>query len=189
MSTVVNMLKITYFMILVHTISSSDGQQYSLSSKLCDTDLLKCLKVDLVNWLDKLCDSLPKNLTVTPGVSILTPYKPAESRSMQVNLEEQLIDPILTEKLTNFLKNHQISINLLSLAKEANEARGKEKKSSGMMMLMSGVMLSAMLGALSLSGIAVIAGKALLTGVVAFMISSIVGLRSLTGQDKHGSSL
>jgi Protein of unknown function (DUF1676) len=58
------------------------------------------------------------------------------------------------------------------------KGRGKDKKGAGAL-LMGLMMMKATLGALGFGAIAALAGKALLVGLLAMMLSAIVGLKSL----------
>ena len=59
---------------------------------------------------------------------------------------------------------------------------GRRKDKGGMNSLMAGLMMmKGTLGALGFGALAMLAGKALMTGLMALMLSAIVGLKSLAG--------
>lgn len=163
--------------------------------KSCESNLLMCFKMDMILWTDKLIENYG-NFTILPGISLLTSSSADDEEDLQLLSRdfpedaEQKLDSIFLKKISKFLRNHYIGLNLWNITQAVSEevtARAKDKKGdngSGMM-LVAGAMVLAMLGALALSGIALIAGKALLAGVVAFMLSSIVGIKSLTSHNEH----
>lgn len=70
-----------------------------------------------------------------------------------------------------------------------NKGGGKGGKGGGGdggmgMMMMAGAMLKGTLLALALGGIAAIAGKALISGMISILISAIIGIKSMTQQNK-----
>ncbi|CAG9760731.1 unnamed protein product [Ceutorhynchus assimilis] len=161
----------------------------------CASDVLSCFKTDLILIVDRFAKKYT-NITIFPGLSLTTDAMD-NFEDLQVigrNLENtsSTLDTVIMKQASNFLRGHSIDLNLWNVTKtvtEAVTARGKNKKGDGGggMILIAGGMISMLLGALSLGGIALIAGKALLIGVIAFMISSIIGMKSLSSQ-KHGGA-
>lgn len=60
-----------------------------------------------------------------------------------------------------------------------NTARGKKNKGGGGGLIAAALMMKGTLMAMGMAGLAAIAGKALMTGLMALMLSAIIGLKSL----------
>lgn len=185
------------------TILSKDcGKSYSA----------KCLKLDVVSFLDRLSEK--DDLGLLPGVSVVKDASTTEipSSEMMANLArdfphdaDKRLDAYLIHKVGSYLNNHAISIKLfdprtfeaarsfndetlnrLGLIGDKNFEAGRGKKDKGMGSLMAGLMMmKGTLGAVGFGALALLAGKALMTGLMALMLSAIIGLKSLaSGGDK-----
>lgn len=86
-------------------------------------------------------------------------------------------------KLSNFLQSRFLRLKLTGSEEENNEVGrkgGKFGKKGGMeTLLAAGMMMKGMLMAVGMGAIAIMAGKALMTGILALALSSIIGLKSL----------
>lgn len=157
-----------------------------------------CFKWDIVSWIDKLNEN--ENLDIFQGVSIVRENnnsRPSSSdlvsdlaRDFPKNPESRL-DAFLVKKVQEYLTTHSIRLNLYEPESEFS-ARGKGgggggggggKKGGGGFgsILIAAAMMKSTLLALALGGLAAIAGKALMTGLISLMLSAIIGLKSLTG--------
>ncbi|CAG9760732.1 unnamed protein product [Ceutorhynchus assimilis] len=167
--------------------------QKSLSKNCDDSYSLTCLKLDLVSWVDKLSEN--EDLSVLPGVSIVREKNSVSPSTGDIVTElarefpddpNARLDAFLLKKVTGFLNNHSVKLNLWKSAAEsesAGTARKKDKKGGdgGMgMILAAGAMMKGTLFALALGGLAALAGKALMTGLISLLLSAIVGLKSLS---------
>ncbi|XP_066247968.1 uncharacterized protein [Euwallacea similis] len=161
-------------------------------SKNCDDYSLTCLKLDVVSWVDKLNEN--EDIAVLPGVSIVRENNSDKLTTSDLVTElarefpddpNARLDAFLMKKVSGFLNNHSIKLNLWKAAEDgaAGSARKKDKKGGdGLgMLLAAGAMMKGMLMALALGGIAAIAGKALMTGLISLLLSAIIGLKSLAG--------
>ncbi|OXU30503.1 hypothetical protein TSAR_011540 [Trichomalopsis sarcophagae] len=114
---------------------------------------------------------------------------------------DKRMDAYLMHKIGTYLNSHAISIKLFDprtfeAARSFNEAAleqlgfageqhksvesARKKDKGGMGGLMAGLMMmKGTLGALGFGALAMLAGKALMTGLMALMLSAIVGLKSL----------
>lgn len=179
----------------------SDRSEFKKSlSKNCDDSYsLTCLKLDMVNWVDKLNEN--EDITVLPGVSIVRENNSAKVTTSDLVTElarefpddpNARLDAFLLKKVSGFLNNHSVKLNLWKAAEDgaAGTARKKDKKGGdGLgMLLAAGAMMKGMLMALALGGIAALAGKALMTGLISLLLSAIVGLKSLGGGGGGGHS-
>ncbi|CAB3361404.1 Hypothetical predicted protein [Cloeon dipterum] len=119
-----------------------------------------------------------------------------EAVAQDSDAAENRLDGLLVDRMSRYLDTHAISVRLFdeaTLAKirkvgqdvaekyahlAAQSGRGKDKKGGGAL-LMGLMMMKATLGALGFGAIAALAGKALMVGLLAMMLSAIVGLKSL----------
>ncbi|KAJ8952324.1 hypothetical protein NQ318_017218 [Aromia moschata] len=109
------------------------------------------------------------------------------------NDPEGNLDIFLIEKITSYLNSHSLRFDLSS-KNTIGTARGKGggggtrggggggKGGGGIggILLAAGAMMKGTLMALSLGGIAAVAGKALMTGLISLLLSAIIGIKALT---------
>ncbi|XP_046752802.1 uncharacterized protein LOC124416026 [Diprion similis] len=167
-----------------------------------------CLKLDVVSFVDKLSET--KDLGILPGVSLVkeTDSKDVPASEVVANLArdfpndvDKRLDAFLLHKVGSYLNSHAISIKLfdprtfeaarsfneetlnqLGFGGNQNVETGRKKDKGGMGGLMAGLMMmKGTLGAVGFGALALLAGKALMTGLMALMLSAIVGLKSLAG--------
>ncbi|XP_012255480.2 uncharacterized protein LOC105685703 [Athalia rosae] len=167
-----------------------------------------CLKLDVVSFVDKLSET--EDLGILPGVSLVkeNDSKDVPSSEVVANLArdfpndvDKRLDAYLVHKVGSYLNSHAISIKLfdprtfeaarsfneetlsqLGLGGNQNVETGRKKDKGGMGGLMAGLlMMKGTLGAVGFGALALLAGKALMTGLMALMLSAIVGLKSLAG--------
>ncbi|KAF5290251.1 hypothetical protein FQA39_LY14805 [Lamprigera yunnana] len=174
----------------------------SLSRDCSNSYTTTCLKLDIVSWVDKLNEEDDYN--VLPGLSVVRENDSARANTADLVAElardfpndaEARLDAYLFKKVSNYLNSHSLRLKLFD-NDSAGTARGKgggllggkggggggKKGGGGLgMLLAAAAMMKGTLGALALGGIAALAGKALMTGLIALMLSAIVGLKSLTG--------
>ncbi|KAL3268033.1 hypothetical protein HHI36_007166 [Cryptolaemus montrouzieri] len=178
----------------------SDRSEYkkTLNKDCANTYTPTCLKLDIVSWVDKLNENDDVNLL--PGVSVVR-----ENGSEQVNTADIVaelardfpndadarLDAFLMKKVTGYLNSHSVRLDLWNQNQMIETARQKGNKggggnggNGGGMMLAVGAMMKGTLMALALGGLAAIAGKALMTGLISLLLSAIIGLKSLTSGHK-----
>lgn len=181
----------------------SDRSDFKRSfEKECATSYsATCLKLDIVQWVDKLSDS--GEFSVLPGVSVVKDGSVQEKTNEVVaelarefpNDPDARLDAYLMKKVTGYLGSHSLKLNLFDskTAQDVVSARekggfggGKGDKKGGMgMLLMAGAMMKGTLMTIALGALAAIAGKALITGLISLMLSAIIGLKSLAGGQHH----
>ncbi|XP_011505146.1 PREDICTED: uncharacterized protein LOC105367969 [Ceratosolen solmsi marchali] len=168
-----------------------------------------CLKLDVVSFVDRLSEQddlgiLPGVSVVKQNSSVTIPVSDVVANLARdfPNDVDKRMDAYLMHRIGTYLNSHAISIKLfdprtfeatrtfneaaleqLGLSEQHNNnaetARRKDK--NGMGGLMAGLMMmKGTLGALGFGALAMLAGKALMTGLMALMLSAIVGLKSLT---------
>lgn len=169
-----------------------------------------CIKLDLVSWVDKLNEEesyivFPGVSVVRDEVGTRTNTGDIVSELAREfpNDPDARLDAFLLKKITSFLSSHSVRFDLLN--KDSVESgrggsggggsgstsggSGGGKKGGGGggsggggmgTMMLAGAMMKGTMLALAFSGIAAIAGKALLTGLISLLVSAIIGIKALT---------
>lgn len=168
---------------------STCGQSYNF---------FKCLKVQALKLADRAVD-IPQ-FRLLDGVQIVKKsYSPKSEQNKKISTQDVLnlptdqVDSLLVETTGRFLKNHEIQVNIPRLltagVKEGQsflEGRGKKmKKYLGP--FVAAVAIKGGILTMVYHSIAIIAGKALIIGKIALVISAIIGLKKLVqpeGSDK-----
>ncbi|XP_063541918.1 uncharacterized protein LOC134750629 [Cydia strobilella] len=160
-----------------------------------------CLKIEAISVLEKL--SSKEELQLLPGITVVKEnnengsnakeFAAELARAMPTKPDERL-DKYLLYTLGNYLDTHSVKLRLLddSASEEARamigEARrkgalgGKKGGMGGLMamaMLMKGTLMS-----IGLGGLAMLAGKALMTAMMSLLLSAIIGIKSLSSGGK-----
>ncbi|CAB3257628.1 unnamed protein product [Arctia plantaginis] len=160
-----------------------------------------CLKYKFFSFVDKMIGQ-KESFSLTDGVTVVKssdlPHDTGAPRSL---------DPV--SRLKNYFETHSLRVEVkgsdvidaVSSAgraledtvssftedNEVSEGRGKKKKAAKILgPLIAAVALKMMaLMPLAIGAIALIAGKALLIGKLALVLSAIIGLKKLLSQQKH----
>ncbi|XP_059468798.1 uncharacterized protein LOC132192726 [Neocloeon triangulifer] len=183
--------------------------QKALHKRCTHSYTASCLKMDLVSFVDRIGEQdsyqLLPSVSMVRQDGADSEGRSAGSDSMDSVMEavaqdaevaEGRLDGLLMDRMSRYLDTHAISVRLFddaTLAKirkagqdaaekysflAVQSGRGKDKKGGGAL-LMGLMMMKATLGALGFGAIAALAGKALMIGMLAMMLSAIVGLKSL----------
>ncbi|XP_023022185.1 uncharacterized protein [Leptinotarsa decemlineata] len=172
----------------------------SLSRDCANVYSATCLKLDIVSWVDKLNED--DDFNVIPGVSVVREESSARANTADMVAElardfpndpDARLDAFLIKKVTSYLNSHSLRLDLMnkeyvgSARKGGGGGGGNKGGGGGMgggmgMMMAAGAMMKGTLMALALGGIAAIAGKALMTGLISLLLSGIIGLKALTSQ-------
>ncbi|XP_067624800.1 uncharacterized protein Osi15 [Eurosta solidaginis] len=153
-----------------------------------------CLKIEFVKIMERLTEK--DELVFAPGISIVKDVSAAEVKSNDLMAEvarsyandpNSRINGYIVNKLSSFLQSHYLRFKLIdqSTIAEARSAvetgrKGKFGKKGGMeALLAAGLVMKGTLMALAMGALALLAGKALLTALMALTLSSIVGLKGL----------
>ncbi|XP_054258469.1 uncharacterized protein LOC128983258 [Macrosteles quadrilineatus] len=155
-----------------------------------EPDLYSCLRLKTVALLDRALtvDTLPVTdyLTITrdPAVDNATPRQPVRTEGeLEASLPRDqhkrsaALDQMLQDRVSRYLDTRTIQISMPAHVLEA----GRKKKDKGGMMMMAAAAMGGMMLQMAMGKIALIAGKALLIGKVALLLSAIVGLKKLVG--------
>ncbi|XP_053698675.1 uncharacterized protein LOC128745626 [Sabethes cyaneus] len=166
------------------------------SKKICINKYsVTCLKLEIVSFLERISEQSEYNLM--SGVSVVKDADANVTKTAEIIAEvsrifpkdpNKRLDEFLIVKLNNYLKSHSLRLKLMdSEAMEKARAlfegrKGKLGKKGGLeTMIAAAMMMKGTLGAIALGTLALIAGKALMTGLLALTLATIVGLKSLTG--------
>lgn len=171
-------------------------------------DSVSCVKYKIFTFVDKVLGARD-SFALTDGVTVVKTEgseQPEQPRS--INADDS-IESLILNRVSNFLSTHTVKVELKGADvvnavastgraiedatetvfgdDEQGEGRGKKKKAAkvlgpllGLIALKAAAMLPLLLGA-----IALIAGKALLIGKIALVLSAIIGLKKLLSQEKH----
>ncbi|XP_018575228.1 serine, glycine and glutamine-rich protein-like [Anoplophora glabripennis] len=182
-------------------VKQSDRSEYKRAlTKDCENSYsATCLKLDIVSWVDKLNED--DNYSVFPGVYIVRENSSARANTADIvadlardfpNDPEARLDAFLLKKVQQYLSSHSVKLNLYE---NDNTVSGQARKGSGGggggggkkggggmgMILAAAAMMKGTLMALAMGGLAALAGKALMTGLISLLLSAIIGLKSLSG--------
>ncbi|XP_026492458.2 uncharacterized protein LOC113398093 [Vanessa tameamea] len=162
-----------------------------------------CLKIEAITLLEKL--SAKDELNLLPGISVVKESNDNESKAdefaselarMMPSKPDERLDKYLLYRLGSYLDSHSVKLRLMDdgATEQARaligEARGKGGglgggKKGGLGGLMAAaLMMKGTLASIALGGLALLAGKALMTALMSLLLSAIVGLKSLSGGGK-----
>lgn len=177
------------------SVSRSFSKLYSTCGQ--SYNFFKCLKVQALKLADRAAD-IPQ-FRLLDGVEIVKKPFSLKNENKKISTQEALnlpsekVDSLLVETTGRFLKSHEIQVNIPRLlnagVKEGQsflEGRGKKmKKYLGP--FVAAVAIKGGILTMVYHSIAIIAGKALIIGKIALVISAIIGLKKLVqpeGSDK-----
>lgn len=195
-----------------NAVSSESDLMESLYTDCVRKDSVSCVKYKVFSFVDKMLDQ-KDTFALTEGVTVVRSPSPDGTEGAPRSLTgDESIESLVVSRIQNFLQSHTIKVDLKGseivnavsstgrafedisdnlFGDEANEiqseARGKKKKAAkilGPLLLALGLKAAALLPLL-LGAIALIAGKALLIGKIALVLSAVIGLKKLLSQEKH----
>uniref|UniRef100_A0A0K8U792 Osiris 16 n=1 Tax=Bactrocera latifrons TaxID=174628 RepID=A0A0K8U792_BACLA len=161
----------------------------------CKTQLSwMCLKIEFVKIMERLMER--DELKLVPGVSVVRNANATEGKSNDLMAEvarsypndpNSRLNGYIVNKLSSFLQTHFLRFKLIDseTMAEAHSAvetgrKGKFGKKGGMEALIAaGLMMKGTLMAIGMAAVALMAGKALMTALMALTLSSVLGLKSL----------
>lgn len=191
-----------------NAVGSDNELMDSIYSDCLRKDSVSCVKYKLFSFVDKMITARD-TFALTEGVTVVkVPGTEQEGAPRAINADDS-IESLILSRVQNFLQSHTIKVELkgaeivsavsstgraLEDASESifgddeqGEGRGKKKKAAkilGPLIAMIALKAAAMLPLL-LGAIALIAGKALLIGKIALVLSAVIGLKKLLSQEKH----
>jgi Protein of unknown function (DUF1676) len=162
------------------------------------SDMFKCAKIQVYKLTDRAIKV--QNLKLVDGVAIVRKNDITESRGLKeehisdndiTRLPSEKVDALLAGRVGKFMATHQLQVNIPQLltkgiteGRKMVEGRGKKMKKY----------LGPFLAAIAIKGgiltmvyhsIAIVAGKALIIGKIALVISAIIGLKKLVTPEGH----
>ncbi|KOC70944.1 hypothetical protein WH47_04930 [Habropoda laboriosa] len=162
---------------------------------------MNCIKYKVFSYVDKMLAD-KEDITLTDGITVVKTSNAEEGAPRSI--ESSDLDTLLFDRLGRFLRTHTVKVDLKGtdilgaiesagrsfedFTDNAVESRGKKKKAQKILgpLLMALALKAAALLPLALGAIAAIAGKALLVGKIALVISAIIGLKKLlSSSGKH----
>ncbi|KAM7361908.1 DUF1676 domain-containing protein Osi16 [Cochliomyia hominivorax] len=158
-----------------------------------------CLKLELVGLLEHLTER--EELRLLNGISVVKDPQAKEIKTSELMAEvarsypnnpDARLNGYIINKINNFLRTHYLRFKLIDdhtieEARSLVETGRKDKfgKKGGMEALIAaGLMMKGTLMAMGMGGIALIAGKALMTALMALTLAAVVGLKGLAGGGK-----
>ncbi|XP_037815219.1 uncharacterized protein LOC119605938 [Lucilia sericata] len=155
-----------------------------------------CLKLEFVRILERLTER--EELRLLNGISVVKDPEAKEIKTSELMAEvarsypndpDARLNGYIINKVNNFLQTHYLRFKLIDdhtieEARSLVETGRKDKfgKKGGMEALIAaGLMMKGTLMAMGMGGIALIAGKALMTALMALTLAAVVGLKSLAG--------
>lgn len=194
-----------------NAVSSESDLMDSIYSDCLRKDSVSCVKYKLFSFVDKMLEKRD-TFALTEGVTVIKSDVADNGEGAPRALTgDESIESLILSRVQNFLQSHTIKVELKGSdivnavsstgrafedvsdnlfgeeSGEVSEARGKKKKAAkilGPLLLALGLKAAALLPLL-LGAIALIAGKALLIGKIALVLSAVIGLKKLLSQEKH----
>ncbi|XP_068977890.1 uncharacterized protein [Bombus flavifrons] len=186
--------------VLVAALPANDkpGNENDLMATIYSDCLKKesinCIKYKVFSYVDKMLVD-KEDITLTDGITVVKTSNAEEGAPRSI--ESSDLDTLLFDRLGRFLRTHSVKVDLKGtdilgaiesagrsledFTDNAVESRGKKKKAQKILgpLMMALALKAAALLPLALGAIAAIAGKALLVGKIALVISAIIGLKKL----------
>lgn len=191
-----------------NAVGSDNELMDSIYSDCLRKDSVSCVKYKLFSFVDKVMGARD-TFALTEGVTVVkVPGAEQEGAPRAINADDS-VESLILSRVQNFLQSHTIKVELKGADvvsavsstgraledvsetvfgdDEQGEGRGKKKKAAkilGPLIAMIALKAAALLPLL-LGAIALIAGKALLIGKLALVLSAVIGLKKLLSQEKH----
>lgn len=191
-----------------NAVGSDNDLMDSIYSDCLRKDSVSCVKYKLFSFVDKMMGARD-TFALTEGVTVVkVPGAEQEGAPRSINADDS-IESLIMSRVQSFLQSHTIKVELKGADvvnavsstgraledvsenifgdDEQGEGRGKKKKAAkilGPLIAMIALKAAALLPLL-LGAIALIAGKALLIGKIALVLSAVIGLKKLLSQEKH----
>jgi len=164
-------------------------------------ELLKCMKVQALKLTERAL-RLP-NIKITDGLSIVkkdgedadTENAGRSSGSVEFDSDETMslpsekIDAMLVKGINKFMDTHQVAVNVPRLLASSDTPRlveeGRKKMKKYLGPFIAAMAIKGGILTMVYHSIAIVAGKALIIGKIALVISAIIGLKKLVTPEGH----
>lgn len=195
-----------------NAIGSDSDIMDSIYKDCLRKDSVSCVKYKLFNFVDKIMAARDQ-FALTEGVTVVRTPGAEPAGAPRAITGDESIESLIWSRVSSFLQSHTVKVELKgadivnavqstgraledvsdSLFGEeqsgpgAEESRGKKKKAAKILgpILALVALKAAALLPLLLGAIALIAGKALLIGKIALVLSAVIGLKKLLSQERH----
>ncbi|KAJ0170871.1 hypothetical protein K1T71_013643 [Dendrolimus kikuchii] len=184
---------------LVIAAASADtfGSSLKMLGRIYDNcarsqEIIKCFKIQATKLADRAArmEALP----IIDGITLIRQSETGRDLAPTLpeidlnSLSSDEVDKYLERTTSHLMETHRMVISPFKLGddigRSMNEARGKLKKMIGP--IIAGMAIKGGFLAIAFQAIALIAGKALLIGKIALLLSAIIGLKKLvTGGESH----
>lgn len=195
-----------------NTIQTENDLMESIYADCLRKDSMSCVKYKLFTFVDKMLTQ-KDTFQLTEGVTVAkTANADTSDGAPRTISSDDTVESLIVSRVQRFLETHTLKVDLKgsdvvnaitstgraiedlsdSLTEDdsaiGEESRGKKKKAQKILgpLFAALAMKAAALIPLALGAIALIAGKALLVGKIALVLSAIIGLKKLfSGHGKH----
>jgi hypothetical protein len=202
------------FLVSVSAVPSPKSEDNDLMDSIyadcLKKDSVSCVKYKLVSFVDKMVaarDVIP----LSEGVTVVKVPGAEQEGAPRAITGDESVESLILNRVSRFLQTHTVKVELKGTdivqavsstgraledvtenffgddSDNKDESRSKKKKAAkllGPLVMMMALKAAALLP-LVLGAIALIAGKALLIGKIALVLSAIIGLKKLLSQEKH----
>lgn len=155
-------------------------------------EMFKCMKIQALKITDRAL-RLP-NIKITDGLTIVKKDGASELESRSINevdadLPSAQVDQMVIDRINKFMDTHEVALNVPRLLTSVEAPRlieeGRKKMKKYMGPFMAALALKAGILTMVYHSIAVVAGKALIIGKIALVISAVIGLKKLVTPEGH----
>lgn len=161
-------------------------------------EMIKCLKMQAIKLGSRAIKV--QNIKLIDGVSVIKRKGYRDSRALNDVLSQnkdlqklpaQKIDDLFFNVARMLMESHQLQVNVPRLMTYGQQEvssfieEGRKKKRKYLGPFMAAVALKAGILKMAYHSIAIVAGKALIIGKIALVISAIIGLKKLVAPEGH----
>ncbi|XP_055618781.1 uncharacterized protein LOC129763584 [Toxorhynchites rutilus septentrionalis] len=196
------MALLAYGVVMCAILVTVSGSFSEHSKKACENRYsVTCLKLDIVSFLERISDQNEYN--IVSGVSVVKDADKNITKTSEIIAEvsrifptdpNKRLDEFLIMRLNDYLRSHSLRLKLMDKETVANaralfESRKKHnKKGHFHSMMAAAMMMKGTLTTIAIGSIALIAGKALMVGLLAMTIASVVGIKSMHDAGKKSAT-
>lgn len=201
------MLKIASGVLLVAlianvTVASPAESAFRAMKRIYNTcesseELFKCMKVQALKLTERAL-KVP-TIKITEGLSIVKKDEDEKSQDARsfaeidgddvMELPSEQVDSLLAERVNKFMESHQVSVNVPRLLASSETPRlveeGRKKMKKYLGPFLAAMAIKGGILTMVYHSIAIVAGKALIIGKIALVISAIIGLKKLVTPEGH----
>lgn len=162
-----------------------------------DKEFFNCMKIQAIKLASRALKI--QDIKVMDGFSLVKRSGEAESRANSIlgalnenelnNFAGEKLDKILFELTRSFVDSHQVQLNIPRLMSSENTPRlveeGRKKMKKYLGPFIAALAIKSGILTMVYHSIAIVAGKALIIGKIALVISAIIGLKKLVTPEGH----